>query len=288
MALFELTHQVGNHATRHLVDQHAGVDHRHLMLCKVVPVLGSRIFQGLTALQEEIQIETRIPVRSKEGCHDGFHRGLRGSQCKGGQAGVHNVHPRLDRFKVNHGGHPAGVVGMEVNGDLDHLLEFGDELGDVEGCHDPGHVFETERVGAHGLDFFGFGKVVLEVEHLAAHPSVRQRVADGPLEVLPIGFDPLHHGLKVTEVVDCVKNSEDIHPRFRSLVHEKTSHIIGIVPVAHQVLTPEEHGERGFLDVLLQGLDSLKGVFPQKAVQLASGGRTVQPGWDGETAFPAA
>ena len=77
-------------------------------------------------------------------------------------------------------------MGVEVNGNGDNLFELSDEFGDVKRGHDAGHIFQTEGVRPHVLEFSGLGEVILEVEHIAPHAPFCQRVTDGALKVFAI------------------------------------------------------------------------------------------------------
>ena len=127
---------------------------------------------------------------------------------------------------------------MKVNRHLDRRLERLHHFVGVVGRDQPGHVLDADRIGPHGLKGLGPVDIVLQVVDLAAHARLGHRVADAALEVLAVLLDHRHHGLEVAVVVQGIEGAEDVHPVRTGPVHEGSSHIVGIVAVAHQVLRP--------------------------------------------------
>jgi len=135
--------------------QDSSVNHGHLVLGQIIPVLGRNGLHIITQLQKKTQLKSRIPGRPVKGSHNRFHRGLGGPQGKRRQAGIHNVHSRLDGLKIDHGCHAAGIVCVKVNRNADHLLKLRNEPGNIKRGHYPGHVLEAQGVCPHVLDLFG-------------------------------------------------------------------------------------------------------------------------------------
>ena len=69
-----------------------------------------------------------------------------------------------------------------------------------------------------------------------------------------------------------VEDPEDVHPGLGGVAHEPVGEIVGVVPVSHQVLAPEQHHGGGLLQDPLDGADPLPGVVPQKTVGGVEGG----------------
>ncbi len=162
-------------------------------------------------------------------------------------------------------------MGMEVQRNLHNLFELGDQSVGIVGRNNSGHVLDADGIGAHRFKLLAQLEVVGHVEDLSPHVALRQRIADRPFEMLAVGLDPLHAGFKVTEVVEGVENAEDVNADLTRLVHESPDDIIGVMPVAHQVLPPQEHRKRRFFDVLFQNPGPLPGIFRQEAVHRVKG-----------------
>ena len=147
--------------------------------------------------------------------------------------------------------------------------------------------FRTDGVGPHLLDLLGELHVIVQVEDGAAQAPLGQGVAHGALEV---GHEPfflgVHQGLDrnlpVAHVVQGVEDPEDVHPGLGGVAHEAVGEIVGVVPVAHQVLAAEQHTGGGLLQDALDGADALPGVVAQEAVGGVEGG--APPDLDGPVA----
>jgi len=157
-------------------------------------------------------------------------------------------------------------MGVEMQRKFSDLLQRGDEIEDIVRRNDPSHVLDTNAVGAHPFEGFTFCYKIFEIEHIAAEAGLGQGVTNRTLEVFPIGLDPLHAGLEISEIVQGVENPEDVDPDFARFVHEGPDDVVCIVAVTYQILPPEQHGERGLFDELLEGFWSFPGIFTEEAV----------------------
>ena len=122
--LLELADQVGQHAAGHLIEQGVGVHVQHL------GVQRTGILQPLGHLPEVdggvahlVQIQLGIPDGALEGRHQGLGGGLGGTVGQGAQRGIHDVHAGVGGHEVHHVAGTGGVVGVQVDGHLDALLE---------------------------------------------------------------------------------------------------------------------------------------------------------------------
>ncbi len=186
-------------------------------------------------------IHARVALRPLQGDDERFDGGHRGPEGIGGKTGIDDVDARLDRLDVGHRGHAAGVMGVEMQGKLGDLLQRRDEIVDVVGRDDPGHILDADAVGAHRLERFALVHEIVEIEDVAAEAGLGQGVADRALEVLPVGLDPLHAGLEISEIVQGVEDPEDVDPDFAGFVHEGPDDVVGIIAVADQILSAEQH-----------------------------------------------
>ena len=84
---------------------------------------------------------------------------------------------------------------------LDDLFQFGNQFVAVVRGDDPGHILDDDAVGAHRLQRFRHLLVVFQIEDVAAHAGLGQRIAHCTFEMLLVGLDPLHAGLEVPDVI---------------------------------------------------------------------------------------
>jgi len=148
-----------------------------------------------------------------------------------------------------------------VNGGLDRGLESLDDFIGIIGGDQAGHVFDTDAVGAHCLQVFGFLNIIVYIIDFTTHTGFCHGVADTPLKMFAAFF---YHGddcFKVAVIVQGIKGPEDIHTVGGGPLHESPGQIVCIIPISHQVLGPQQHGKRGFLHIAFQGANSLPGIL---------------------------
>jgi len=291
----ELADEVGDHPAGYLVGDHVLVDQGQPVERDVLFVPGRQGLQVTPDLQDPVHGDARVTLRSFQREQQGLHGRHRGPHRVGGHTGVHDVHSGLDGLQAGHRRHAAGVMGVEVQGDPDGLPELGEQREGVVGRQDAGHVLDADRVGAHLLQGPGLRDIVGQVEDLAAQVPLRERVDDGAFEVLAVGPDAGGGGLEVAQVVQGVEDAEDVDPDLAGPVDEGPDDVVGVVPVADEVLAAQEHGEGGLPHVPLQDARPLPGVLVQEPVHRVEGGaspdlhrpepRLVHPLGDGDHVF---
>ncbi len=163
---------------------------------------------------------------------------------------------------------------MQVDGRLDGFLEGRHQFIGIVGRYQAGHVLDADAVRTHGLQLPGLLYVVVDVVDLTAQARLGQGIAHAALEVLACGLDGRHHDFEVAVVVQGVEGPKDVHAVGGGALDEDFGHVVGVVAVADQVLTAQQHREGGLLDVLLEGADALPGVLVQKPVHGVEGGPT--------------
>src|SRR5690606_33212176 len=92
-----------------------------------------------------------------------------------------------------------------------------------------------------------------------------QGINNTSLKMLTGLFNSLHRYLQVADIIKSIKNTENIDTCFRSHVNKCHGHIIRIVCITYQILSPQQHLERGTFDIFLNGSDSIPGVLIQVA-----------------------
>ena len=76
----------------------------------------------------------------------------------------------------------------------------------------------------------------------------------------------------VARVVERVEDPEDVHARVGGVPDERPDDLVAVVPVAHEVLTPQQHLERGAPAVVLDGAQPLPRVLVEEAQAGVEGG----------------
>ena len=146
---------------------------------------------------------------------------------------------------------------MHGDGDRAGLLEPPDQLFGHIGLEQPGHVLDADGVAAQVFQATGQVDPVVQVVHRA------DRIGEGPLGVLAGGQGRLDGRLEVRQIVQGIEDAEDIDAVLRRTLHEGLDHVVGIVPIAQQVLTAQQHLVAGLGHGRLEPTQTLPGVFPQ-------------------------
>ncbi len=207
-------------------------------------VVGENFFPVVGEFVDGVGVESGGPVVSAHGGIDGVEVGLRGRSGHGGESHVGDIDSGIGSGHDGGGIKAGGIVGMEVDGQLDLLLEGGDELADGSGMSEASHVLDTEDVRAHFLKLLGLFDVILERVFGAVGVGDVTGVADGGfangLAVVAGGF---HGDLHVGKVVEGVEDAEDVHAGIGGVFDESGDDIVGVVRVADGIGAAEEHLE---------------------------------------------
>ena len=143
--------------------------------------------------------------------------------------------------------------------DVDLGLDRLDQFVGVVGRQQAGHVLDADGIGPHAGELF---------RHLDKVGVVMNRadgVADRGLGDLAGLLDRVHRGPHVAGIVEGVEDAEDIDAVGRGPFDEGLEHVIGIVAVAKDVLTPQQHLETGVGNRLAQGPKPLPGILLEES-----------------------
>jgi len=175
----------------------------------------------------------------------GRHRDLARGAGHGGHRHVYGVHAGVDR-RHEGGELPAGgVVGVQVDRQVEALPQGAHEDRGGPGPQQAGHVLDRQHVRTGRDDLLREVQVVVEgVERLARIGEVR-----GVAEChLGHGGPGLAHrgdrGGHLPDVVEGVEDPEDVDTGGRGLLHERVRHLGGVGGVAHGVAAAQQHLER--------------------------------------------
>jgi len=148
---------------------------------------------------------------------------------------------------------------MEMDRDLHRRFDPASEVIGIERRQEPGHVFDAERVGSQILQLFG------HVDEPVDAVDRTDRIADGGFDMFATGFDFLHGPFDVADIVQCVEDAKDIDAIGGGPFDEPFQHVVGIMPIADQILSSKQHLELGVGHGGAQRAESFPGVFFQEA-----------------------
>jgi len=260
----ELADQVGVHAAGDLV--HEDVDVHAAEVDEDLGVLFPHLFEVVCDGDELFKVDARFERPTLHARHQGLDGRLAGALGEGGDGAVHHVGAGLEAREIGHGGHAAGVVGVDLDGKARLLLDGPDKGGGLHGADDARHVLDADRVGAHGLHVPGELREGVEGVHR------RQGEGEGELQVGPFLLDLVGGHFHVPEVVQGIEDPDDVKAVAHGPLDELTDGVVGVVAVSHHVLAPEEHLELRLLEELPEGAEPLPGILVKKAHAGVEGG----------------
>ena len=129
-----------------------------------------------------------------------------------------------------------------------------------------GHVLDADAVGAQLLEFVRDFHVV--VQGVDGADGVHHR----PLEVLARGLDGFGRHADVARVVEGIEHAEDVHPGVGRRFDECADDLVPIVTVPDEVLAAQQHLKRSAPAVVLDGAQTLPGVFVKESQAGIEGG----------------
>ena len=128
---------------------------------------------------------------------------------------------------------------MQVEWDRDRCFDSANEVIGVERRQEPGHVFNTERVGSQVLKLFS------QIHETVYTVDGADGIADGGFDMFAAGLYLSHSPFDIADIVQCIEDTKDVNAIRRGPLDESFQHIVGIVPISDQVLTAEQHLELG-------------------------------------------
>ena len=178
---------------------------------------------------------------------------------KGRNGHVHRVRPGVHGRHIGGGTDTGRVVRVDPHRQPCGLLESGHEISRLLRRDQACHVLDDDTVRAHIGDLLAqLGEVLQVVDGGSG-------VADSTVCRSTGCLGRLNGGTHVLRVVQAVEDTEDVHAVLHAHLHESLHHVIGVVRVAHQILTAQQHGVRRLGGQLLERVKSIEGELPEEA-----------------------
>mmetsp|Transcript_18872 Transcript_18872/g.54649 ORF Transcript_18872/g.54649 Transcript_18872/m.54649 type:complete len:333 (-) Transcript_18872:914-1912(-) len=155
---------------------------------------------------------------------------------------------------------------MNVNGHIGKLGPQGahEHLGRAGG-EQTGHILDGKGMDAHVGQFTGEIDVIFEIVLALGGVGDISRVADGALDESTGGTGGVDSELEIVEIIERIKDAEDVDSGFGRLLAEFVHDIVGIVGISHRVGATEQHLEGHVRHLFPQFLQSLPRTFVQES-----------------------
>ena len=124
-------------------------------------------------------------------------------------------------------------MGMQLDRDFDHGFDILDQLCGVIGGQQGRHIFDTDGICTGILAAFCVIHVVFVGEYVAGGVGNR----DLSMSAFLLGRGD--SGLEVADIIQSIKNTDNINPVGNGFLDEIFQDIIGIMAVTQHILTAE-------------------------------------------------
>ena len=157
-------------------------------------------------------------------------------------------------------------MGVHHDGQVHRVLQGRDQVIGVLRGEDAGHVLDADRADAHFLQFLDHLHILVQGVHRAR--GIGDRAGGHGAAVH--GF--LNGHLQVVDVVQGVKNADDVDAVADRGAHKATDDVVTVVLVAQDVLAAQQHLQLGVGHLGADLSEPLPGVFIQETQADVKGG----------------
>ena len=157
------------------------------------------------------------------------------AQCQRGHCGINDVGARLNALEQAHGGKAGRVVRVQLNGQVNGLFQCGDEFLCLIRREQRCHILNADGIGPCIADTLGVLDVVIRREDRAG------RIRNGNLDVRALVLSRVDSSLQIFNVVEGIKDTDNVDAVRDTLLHEVFEHIVRIMAVAQHILAAEQH-----------------------------------------------
>ena len=146
-------------------------------------------------------------------------------------------------------------MGVKLNRNADSLFQGGDQLGGGIRSQQGRHILNTDGIRPGLLNALSVIHKVFRSEYRAGG------IGNGNLGVSLFLLRGLNSRLQVFDIVQSVKNTDDIDTVGHRLLDEIFQDVVGIMAVAQHILASEQHLQLGIGAFLPNGAESVPRVL---------------------------
>ena len=150
-------------------------------------------------------------------------------------------------------------MGVELNGNFNRLFNGFDKVKSEIRSKESRHILYANGIGSRLFNLFGIIFIIFKVKHGACC------VGYGDLSVSHFFFCGVNGGLKISDVVKGIENTDNVDTVCHRFLHKIFHDIIGIVTVAEHILPAEKHLQLGVFAFIPYYSKSFPRVLVEKA-----------------------
>ena len=160
---------------------------------------------------------------------------------------------------------------MQLNRKLCILLHGLDQFGSLVRHQQACHILDTDGIRSHLLNLLGRRCPVLQGIGISQGVGQRDlRMSPALLLLHPVGG--IDRFLQVAQVIQTVKNTDNVNTVGDGLLNEGIHHVVRIRSVSQNILSAEKHLQLGIFKAIPQFAESVPGIFLQEAKGGIKGG----------------
>ena len=207
---------------------------------------------------EFFKIKPCIILRSFERCDQALGCRLACAVAEGRKSRVNNVNTCKCSHEKRHIARARCVVGVEVNRNVNFSLEPFNKIVCGHRQKQVCHILDTNRVGTHLNELFRkFNEIIFVMDGTDC-------VAQCRFTVSAVFFCEFNCGFQITNVVECIENSNNINSVFNCLTAELFNNVIRIVLISQNVLSAEQHLKACMRECFFELSETFPRIFIQK------------------------
>ena len=149
-------------------------------------------------------------------------------------------------------------MGVQLDRQLRGRLQRADQAVRLIGNQQACHILDADGIGSHALDLF------CDVHPVVQRVGVAQRIGQGYLRVSAFLVAGLHRAFQVAQIVQAVKDTDDIDSVCDGLLYEVFHHIVRVMAVSQNILASEKHLQLRVLESRSQLSQSLPRILMQE------------------------
>ena len=257
--LLQLAHHVREHSARNLIQKCTNVNTQHLGAHKTVlqALLAVRC-EVVRDLFQDCHVIAGIIRCAPQRADQDVGRRLGRTHGERADCAVNDIRACLDGLEISHARAAGGVMRVNVDRQIRAGLQRADQLVSRVRDQQAGHILDADGIRAHILDLAGDRlPVVISI-------CVTDCVCQCNLSMSALFLGGADGSLQVAQVVQAVKNTDDINTVRDGLLDKILHYVVCIVSISQDVLTAEKHLHLSVFKALSQKAQTIPRILLQE------------------------
>ena len=206
-----------------------------------------------------LTIQLGISLSTLQGSYHSFSTWLGSIVSQWRQSAVNNIYTGLNSLQIGHGTKAGSVMSMQLNWQIHSSLQLANQILSYIRLQQTRHILDADGMNTHLLQLLSqLYESLIGMEW--TYSIYKTALYMWLLLCLQCCINSC---TQISNIVQCIKNTEYTNAMLRSLSYESTNHIIRIVVVTQQILATQQHLDRS-IQMCLQGIKTLPRILIQE------------------------